>query len=175
MLRDQLAAAIATGSGTLADCVKASVLRRPSGKAPIAVTVIPIRANPGAGRSRARAAVLLQPTGYASTPSTRTLQETFGLTLAESKVVVRLVRGLSLEAIAADMRIALATVRSHLYRAFEKTGATRQAELLSIVTGRKALEPQPARLALSSRPLPDRARTATHRLHPEPVVRQQVG
>lgn len=57
--------------------------------------------------------------------------ECFGLTPAEAKVAVQIASGFALKEIAQRSRIALPTVRSHLQRAMEKTGTTRQAELVS--------------------------------------------
>ena len=61
------------------------------------------------------------------------LRELFGLTRTEAAVAAALGRGASLEDIAANMSIGLATVRSHLKRILAKTGTHRQAEAVALL------------------------------------------
>jgi DNA-binding CsgD family transcriptional regulator len=61
------------------------------------------------------------------------LRELFGLTRTEASVAAALGRGASLENIAANMGIGLATVRSHLKRILAKTGTHRQAETAALL------------------------------------------
>jgi DNA-binding CsgD family transcriptional regulator len=61
------------------------------------------------------------------------LQRTHGLTRAEARVVSRLAVGLDLPTIAAELGVGVETVRSHLKRAYAKTGTSRQAELVRLV------------------------------------------
>jgi DNA-binding CsgD family transcriptional regulator len=59
------------------------------------------------------------------------LRRLFGLTLAEARLCERLVLGRSVEAAAKDLSIATDTARVHLKRVFDKTGVSRQAELVA--------------------------------------------
>ena len=67
------------------------------------------------------------------------LSELFGLTGAQSKVAASLLEGRSARETAEALGISFFTVRAHLARIFEKTGAHRQAELVAIMT--RALGP----------------------------------
>lgn len=59
--------------------------------------------------------------------------ECFGLTPAESQVAVQLAGGRAPKEIAQASGCAITTVRSHLARVMEKTGARRQAELVQLL------------------------------------------
>jgi DNA-binding CsgD family transcriptional regulator/PAS domain-containing protein len=58
---------------------------------------------------------------------------TFGLTPAETRVLERLLGGMSLVEAAAALGIAETTAKTHLSRIFAKTGVSRQAELVALV------------------------------------------
>lgn len=60
--------------------------------------------------------------------------ELYDLTPAEAKIATRVAQGMSLEQIADDCKIALSTVRTQLYAVFAKTGVSRQAELVSLLS-----------------------------------------
>ena len=70
-----------------------------------------------------------------STPGPREhwLCQWWGLTNAEAELTVKLARGQSLEAIAAERGVALSTARSQLRSVFGKTQTKRQAELVALV------------------------------------------
>lgn len=57
----------------------------------------------------------------------------FGLTPAEARVAVAIAGGRTVEAIAVEHAVSVSTVRSQLRGVFEKTGTTRQAELVSLL------------------------------------------
>jgi len=59
------------------------------------------------------------------------LRRLFGLTLAEARVCERLVLGRTVEEAAKELDIATDTARVHLKRVFDKTGVSRQAELVA--------------------------------------------
>jgi DNA-binding CsgD family transcriptional regulator len=59
------------------------------------------------------------------------LRRLFGLTLAEARLCERLVLGRTVEQAAGELDIATNTARVHLKRAFDKTGVSRQAELVA--------------------------------------------
>lgn len=62
------------------------------------------------------------------------LRELFGLTGREAVIAADLVAGRSLSAIAAGQRIGIETVRSHLKQILAKTGTSRQAELVALIS-----------------------------------------
>ena len=55
-------------------------------------------------------------------------------TPAEAEIAIRVVRGHGLQYVADELRVTLSTVRVHLQRVFEKTGAHRQAELVRMLS-----------------------------------------
>lgn len=60
------------------------------------------------------------------------LMQFYALTPAEARLVAQLCTGATLEAIAAQRRLSLATLKTQLRSAFEKTGTHRQAELIKL-------------------------------------------
>ncbi|MBX3247120.1 MAG: hypothetical protein KF901_08070 [Myxococcales bacterium] len=85
----------------------------------------------------ARGAILAQILDLLEEPDRRSatllLQERLGLTRTEARVATRLADGHALAAIAAELNIADATVRTHLRNIFRKTSTGRQAELVALV------------------------------------------
>lgn len=66
-------------------------------------------------------------------PTAQVLQQRFGLTRAEARVVRRLAEGQSIKRIAAELRVSPETARTHAKRAMQKTDTHRQAELVALV------------------------------------------
>lgn len=62
-----------------------------------------------------------------------TLQNLFGLTKAEAVLTEKLVAGMTLEEISAELSTTKHTARKHLKSVFEKTGSNRQAQLIKLV------------------------------------------
>jgi DNA-binding CsgD family transcriptional regulator/PAS domain-containing protein len=77
--------------------------------------------------------VLVIDESSAQKPDPSVLAELFSLTLAEARVAASLVSGLSVQEIAAELRITRETVRTHLRRILSKTNTRRQGELISLV------------------------------------------
>jgi len=77
---------------------------------------------------------LLRPTGQTL------LQQLFSLTPAEIRVTAELLKGLSLQEAATQLNLGLSTVRSQLKSIFRKTGATRQAELIRMLSAMRILD-----------------------------------
>ena len=70
------------------------------------------------------------------TPSLPTLiSKTFGLTPAESRVLLAIVEVGGIPEVAEALGVAATTVKTHLRRVFEKTGTGRQADLVKLVAG----------------------------------------
>ena len=63
----------------------------------------------------------------------RELRAMFGLTYAESRVATAIFDGLSMREASEQLGVALNTVRFQLARVYEKTGVTRQAELVKMM------------------------------------------
>lgn len=65
--------------------------------------------------------------------STQSVEETFGLTKSEMRVVLGLIKGRSVNEIADDANVSQGTVRQQLKSVFSKTGTHRQLELARLV------------------------------------------
>lgn len=99
---------------------------------PLALEVAPLR--PSTCRfGEQRPAALIFIRDPESPIAVERLRELFGLTRTEGAVAAALVRGDSVEDIAAQMGIGLATVRTHLKRILAKTGTKRQAEAVALL------------------------------------------
>jgi DNA-binding CsgD family transcriptional regulator len=61
------------------------------------------------------------------------LRSHFGLTPAEARLTLHLVAGETLRSAAAQFNISYQTARTHLKNIFNKTGACRQAELVTVI------------------------------------------
>jgi len=66
-------------------------------------------------------------------PDERTLRDVLKLTAAEARVAARLLTGASPDETASALDLSVFTVRAHIRRLFEKTGARRQAELVALL------------------------------------------
>jgi DNA-binding CsgD family transcriptional regulator len=60
----------------------------------------------------------------------------FRLTRAEQRVLLRLAEGLAPKQIAEELRVSVATVRTHIQTLLFKTACRRQIDLLRLVLGR---------------------------------------
>lgn len=75
-------------------------------------------------------------------PGERIVRQVFGLTGAEARLAVALVRGLELKEIAAANGVAEATIRSQLKSVLAKTGTHRQSQLVALVSRLARLPPR---------------------------------
>lgn len=89
-----------------------------------------------AGIGYGAAAALFVRRAALQTPSApEIIAKTFNLTPTELRVLLAIVEVGGAPEVAAALGIAVTTVKSHLGRLFEKTGVTRQAELVKLVAG----------------------------------------
>lgn len=135
LLARLLGAAVRTGNGQGFDPGGQLALPRPSGKTPLLVQVMPIRApdQPLAGAARAAAALMVRdPDDLPTLPSGR-LRALFGLTEAEAALASALAQGASPKEYAKQAGITYETARWHLKRVFAKTETRRQADLVRLL------------------------------------------
>ncbi|MFW6049846.1 MAG: helix-turn-helix transcriptional regulator [Myxococcota bacterium] len=85
------------------------------------------------GPELGRLMVLIARSDTGGAVSVQDLQRAHGLTRAEARVAVRIGEGKAVPDIAEELGISVQTVRTHLKRAYAKTGARRQAELARLV------------------------------------------
>ncbi|TCV71469.1 helix-turn-helix transcriptional regulator [Neorhizobium sp. S3-V5DH] len=88
--------------------------------------------------SRSMAVLAVTEVGKVGAPDMRVLSGLFDLTPAEARVARGIALGQTTETIAASLGISLETARSHLKRIMQKTGTTRQAELVLLLSGLSA-------------------------------------
>jgi DNA-binding CsgD family transcriptional regulator/PAS domain-containing protein len=92
------------------------------------------RRNAGAAYAAAVAVFVRKATLQCSSPP-EVIGKTYTLTPAELRVLVGIVEIGGVPEVAAELGVADATVKTHLRRLFEKTGTSRQADLVKLVAG----------------------------------------
>ena len=129
----ELRAAIAQAPGAPAAGVLS--VRRPSGRRPFALLVVPLgRSAPDQLRIRAASAVFISdPETECLETDEDVLRRLYGLTRAEARLAALLARGMSLEQAADQLHVGAETVRTHVKRIFSKTDTRRQAELVHLL------------------------------------------
>jgi DNA-binding CsgD family transcriptional regulator/PAS domain-containing protein len=114
-------------------------LRRQSGRPPLHALVTPIpqqtaiATKPWTISQRPAAIVLVSDPETEIQSRLKALRERFGLTPAEASFALEIVKGDGRRATADRLGIAVGTARSHLSKIFDKTGVTRQAELVRLL------------------------------------------
>ncbi|MFB9951373.1 helix-turn-helix transcriptional regulator [Rhizobium puerariae] len=88
--------------------------------------------------SRSMAVLAVTEVGKVGPPDMRVLCGLFDLTPAEARVARGIAMAQTPETVAASLGVSLETVRSHLKRIMGKTGTTRQAELVLLLSGLSA-------------------------------------
>lgn len=109
-------------------------LPAPGQRFPMALRVVPIPAatDPIFGGLRTALVCVTDLETTVRSPEDE-LRALFGLTFAEARVATAIFDGLSMREAAERLDVALNTVRFQLARVYEKTGVTRQAELVKIM------------------------------------------
>lgn len=111
-------------------------MSRPSPQAPCILWLWPLAPTPIADdRPSAHALALLNDVDRGVAELGPALRECFDLTPAEAKVTQALVAGQAPRAISDDLGLKETTVRQYLKSVLQKTGTTRQAELVRLLTG----------------------------------------
>jgi DNA-binding CsgD family transcriptional regulator len=133
----QLREAILAASADTAIKSRELRLQQPSHRLPLLLTLVPIfRLDPTVPGVRApRVAIFIKEPGAVPAIDRDAVGETFRLTRRETDVAILLGGGLSLDQIAAKLGLGVGTVRHHLKRTFDKSGAHTQAALVALVRG----------------------------------------
>jgi len=79
--------------------------------------------------------LIVAPVDRRAVPAAQVVAGLFDLTAGEARVAREIAKGLSVEETAEICGISRETVRTHLKRTFAKTGTSRQAELVALLTG----------------------------------------
>lgn len=93
------------------------------------VQLIPIRRSARDVFSRSCALAIVTPVGEVGPPDLRVICGLFDLTRTKAIIAQKITSGLSIDAIAAELKIARETIRSHVKSVFRKTGVNRQVQL----------------------------------------------
>jgi DNA-binding CsgD family transcriptional regulator len=107
----------------------------PHGLSPVVAHLLPVRRTARDIFGAAMGVLILTPLGSARAPSAALVQSLFDLTPTEARVARSLTAGASVSQIAGDAGVSLATIRSQVRGVLEKTGCTRQAELVALLGG----------------------------------------
>lgn len=94
----------------------------------------------GPARKATRAAVWIVNNGPPALPSEELLGALFGLTRAEARLARGVLTGCSAGEYAHQVGVRMATIRTQLHSIFIKTGVTRQAELVALLSRVPALQ-----------------------------------
>jgi DNA-binding CsgD family transcriptional regulator len=112
-------------------------LERPSRRPPLLLTLLPVGRAEFAmpGLPVPRVAVFIKEARPSRDIDPAVVAEALRLTPRESEVATLLAKGIGLDGIAAQLDLAVGTVRNHLKRALDKTDTRSQAALVSLVCG----------------------------------------
>lgn len=121
-------------SGNAADDTVRSIPLPAIGESgPAILHVIPIRRAAHDIFTSADAMIVITPVAPASTPQPGLLRGLFDLTPAEARLAAALTGGGTVEALSASLGVSAATLRTQLRSIFDKTGTSRQAELVGLL------------------------------------------
>jgi len=130
LFQSLIAGAVKTGRGDGFSSGGTLQVSRASGR-PLLLTVAPLRSN-GLVTHAAAVVFIADPSEKIELP-VDLLHRCYGLTQAESRLVLRLVEGCSVKEAAVSLRVTLNTAKTQLKSVFAKTGVRRQAELIKLL------------------------------------------
>ena len=100
---------------------------------PLSIMVAPVQLGEASEGDSRVAAIFIRDLEVRQSVPPEVLAKLFGLTPAEARVVVELVKGKRPQEVADDLSVSLNTVRNQLKQIFSKTNTGRQSELISLV------------------------------------------
>ncbi|MDH3231443.1 MAG: PAS domain S-box protein [Alphaproteobacteria bacterium] len=100
---------------------------------PLSIMVAPVQMSAETQGNSQVAAIFIRDLEVRQSVPPEILAKLFGLTPAEARVVVELVKGKRPQEVADDLNVSLNTVRNQLKHIFSKTNTGRQSELISLV------------------------------------------
>jgi DNA-binding CsgD family transcriptional regulator len=124
--------------------VRSFPLRDTDDRAAMVVHIIPVRRSAHDIFAGSYALLVLTPVAAAAAPPIELMRSLFDLTPSEARVAGGLAVGETPEEIASSGGVAISTVRSQLRQVLEKTGCTRQAEVVSLLAN-VTLDRRPAK------------------------------
>ena len=130
---EQLSAALAALGDNLESAVRSFPLRDTDDRASAVAHLIPVRRSAHEIFVGSYALLVLTPVTAPPAPPVELMRSLFDLTPSEARVARGLAVGETLEEIASAGGVAMTTVRSQLRQVLEKTGCSRQAEVVSLL------------------------------------------
>jgi len=106
------------------------------GRSTVAATLLALRSStpePDVIGPASRALLMIHQPGLAKEVDPGFLAAAFTFTPAEARMAARLAAGLSVDEIAVEFNVSVATIRTQLASVFDKTGTRRQAELVRLL------------------------------------------
>jgi DNA-binding CsgD family transcriptional regulator len=125
----------AAKAGDSLDCPKVVLVERKSMKPAYQVTVTRIRHDIRALYPTPWFVVVISDPEQSCQTQPALLIQLYGLTPKEAELATRLSAGKTVEASSAELNISYETARTHLRRIFDKTGVSRQTELVLLLRG----------------------------------------
>ena len=132
---EQLAERLAALGSRGGDASHSLPLRDGKGDPVGVLHILPVRRAARDVFGRGYALLVLTPIGTDKSPSVDLMRSLFDLTRSEARVARGLAVGKTSEEIAAEGDVAITTVRSQIRRVLEKTGCSRQAEVVAMLAG----------------------------------------
>jgi len=117
----------------IASSVRSFPLRGADNQAAMVAHMVPISRSAHDIFTNSYAILVLTPVTSKNVPPVDLVRSLFDFTASEARVARGLAGGKSIEEIAADGDVALSTVRTQLRHVMEKTGCTRQAEVVALM------------------------------------------
>lgn len=131
-----LATALATLPQDDRRSVKSIPVAAAGDRVPMVVHLIPVRRGAHDFFTQASALMIVTPVDSAAVPSAEVLQGLFDLTPAEARIARGIGRAQTVEDLAASTNVSRETVRSQLKSVLQKTGVSRQQELITLLAGK---------------------------------------
>jgi DNA-binding CsgD family transcriptional regulator len=114
-------------------------VRGPDAQVALIAHVVPIRRSARDLLSKSVGVLTLMPAKTPQSPSVELVQSLFDLTAAEARVARSLTMGRTVDEIASEKGVSSHTVRTQVRGVLEKTGSRRQAEVIALFGGIRAL------------------------------------
>lgn len=130
---DLLWASLAAPDGDPLSSVRSFPLRGDDDRAAAVAHILPIRRSAHDIFAGTYALLVVTPVSAATAPPIELMRSLFDLTPSEARVARGLAAGDTLEEIAANGGVAISTVRTQLRQVLQKTGCSRQAEIVSLL------------------------------------------
>ena len=131
LLQDSIATIDRNNDG----CVRSFAVRDGNAGAARVAHVVPVRLSARDIFSRCVAVLILAPVTQPEAPPVELVRSLFDLTPAEARVARGLASGKAVDDIAVEGEVSPNTIRTHVRGVLQKTGCSRQAEVVALLTG----------------------------------------